>query len=732
MKEDSGQKKLTANISPAAILAFSLGTAIGWGSLVVTSSTYLAQSGIMGSILGMLIGAVVMLIIARNYTYLLQMYPEAGGAYTYSREVFGFDYGFLTAWFLTITYLSVLWANATSVPLFVRYFIGDEFQFGKLYTIFGYDIYIGEIILTILALFIFSLLCMKAMNAAINLNVVLAAVFVITISAVSIGAIILHRGTTWEPLYVPETSVVNQIVRIAVISPWAFIGFECVTHAAEEFSFEKNKLFRILVISVIITTLLYMLITALSMTAYPERYASWLEYIRDRGNLEGLEALPAFYAARHYMGSFGVTLLMAALLALVMTSLIGNTFALSRLFYALARDKLLPVKFSRLDERSIPKNAITLIFCMSMLVPFVGRNAIGWIVDVTTIGATLVYGVVSAAAWKKAKAYNDGVEKITGISGIIIMVGFALYTLLPNLISSGSIERETYFLFIIWSILGFIYFRSVLDRDKERKYGSSVIVWAAMLSFLLFISVVWMRQSMIASNNQMISNIKDHYSEDSEGLRLADEEFIEEQLHKMEREDTRAIVITMLLFSAAVTIMFSNHSYMNRLARENEKLANIDPLTGVKSKLAYFNKEREMDGLIEEGESPEFSIAVCDLNGLKNINDTLGHQTGDMYIREASALICRTFAHSPVYRIGGDEFAVVMSGDDYRIRHELIKKIHDASVENLLLGKVVVSAAEAAFDPAEDRDFHSVFERADKRMYEEKIELKKLGAEVRQ
>jgi len=566
------------------------------------------------------------------------------------------------------------------------------------------------------------------MKSAIKMNIVLAAVFIVTIIIVSIAAIVSHRSTTWEPLYVPETSVINQIVRIAVISPWAFIGFECVTHAAEEFSFDKSRLFRILVISVIITTVLYILITALSMTAYPARYDSWLEYIRDRENLDGIEALPAFYAARHYMGGMGVALLMAALLALVMTSLIGNIFALSRLFYALGKDKLLPVKYSELNNQEAPQNAIMLIAGVSMLIPFLGRTAIGWIVDVTTIGATLVYGIVSAAAWKRAKANGDSIERATGTAGMIVMTGFALYMLLPNLISRGSIERETYFLFVVWSILGFVFFRSVLARDKERRYGSSVIVWAGMLSLLLFISIVWMRQSMIESNELMMANIKAHYSTTTTDMRIEDEVFVENQLREMERKDTKAIVITMMLFGAAVFIMFSNHSYMNKLARENERLANKDALTGVKSKLAYFNKEREINRLIEEGEAPEFSVAVCDINGLKEVNDTLGHHEGDAYIREASRLICHTFTHSPVYRIGGDEFAVVMTGGDHEIRHELIQKIHDASVENISLGKVVVSAAEAEYDPGEDRDFHSVFERADKRMYEEKISLKKIDA----
>ena len=120
----NGENGLRRHLTPMGAWAFSIGTSIGWGSLVVTANTYLAQAGPWGSALGLAAGALVMLLIARNYAYLIQSYPDAGGAYAYTREVFGYDQAFLAAWFLTMTYLAVLWANATSLPLFVRIFLG--------------------------------------------------------------------------------------------------------------------------------------------------------------------------------------------------------------------------------------------------------------------------------------------------------------------------------------------------------------------------------------------------------------------------------------------------------------------------------------------------------------------------------------------------------------------------------------------------------------------------------
>ena len=75
-------------------------------------------------------------------------------------------------------------------------------------------------------------------------------------------------------------------------------------------------------------------------------------------------------------------------------------------------------------------------------------------------------------------------------------------------------------------------------------------------------------------------------------------------------------------------------------------LAHRDPLTGVKSRHAYIEKEKEMDALVESGQAPPFAVAVLDVNGLKQINDTYGHKAGDQQICSASQIICDCFQHS--------------------------------------------------------------------------------------
>lgn len=138
-----------------------------------------------------------------------------------------------------------------------------------------------------------------------------------------------------------------------------------------------------------------------------------------------------------------------------------------------------------------------------------------------------------------------------------------------------------------------------------------------------------------------------------------------------------------------------------------------------------------METRITDGDAEAFGVAVCDVNGLKKINDTLGHKAGDEYIRSACKLLCEYYKHSPVFRVGGDKFVVLLKGRDYEARNEIMRDFNAKIEENLREGKVVASLGMAEFDRERDQSFHEVFKRADEKMYERKAYLKSLGAATR-
>ncbi|MBQ7371156.1 MAG: diguanylate cyclase [Blautia sp.] len=149
-----------------------------------------------------------------------------------------------------------------------------------------------------------------------------------------------------------------------------------------------------------------------------------------------------------------------------------------------------------------------------------------------------------------------------------------------------------------------------------------------------------------------------------------------------------------------------------------------DDLTGVKSKHAYVEAEDRIDQSISDHTVTEFAVVLFDLNGLKAINDTLGHEAGDEHIREASRIICTRFKHSPVFRIGGDEFVAILKGTDYINRDELLTAFEKQMDDNRTQGKITIASGHACFDPATDRSIRSVFNRADENMYLRKKRMK--------
>ena len=734
--------RLRPYLSPLAVWALSVGSAIGWGSLVVTSKNYLSQSGPLGSILGLLIGFVMLLMVANHYHFLANRYPGTGGLYNYVKYIFGYDRAFLVGWFMFLIYISIFWANATSIPLFARYFLRGVFKLGYLYTIFDYDVYLGEALVTLLVIGLIGLLCARSKKATARAMEALALVFIAGITVCFIACMIGRGRTdmTMAPAFVPDKGVVRQVMRIAFISPWAFIGFESVSHSAAEYKFKHSNLFKVLVISLTVTTALYIFIILMSASAWPEGCESWLDYIRRLDEFEGIAGLPAFYAAYRYMGNTGVYILMASLLSLVLTSLIGMLRTVSRLCYAAAQDGILPERFAHLNEKQIPVNTIVLIMLVSIPIPFVGRTAIGWIVDTTTIGATILYGFASAAVFKVSG--QEGLRKDRIVSGIclVILLVFSVLLLFPTFFSDHTIETETYVLMSVWSFVGLLFFNVVIRKDHARNFGKAIIVWIALLGFIVLVTLTWVERVNEIQEEKVVEDIHQYFHVIMGQEECVDDhlEFLDTQRARLNAADNTSVIIIATLFTLSLGAMFVNYASQKKWEkkatdeRDQARTAALtDPMTGVKSKHAFLLAQKQFDADIAEKTAEEFSVVVCDVNGLKYINDTLGHKAGDEYIVKASRMICDIFAHSPVYRTGGDEFVVILKGRDRLIRKELLLALHDRSVEHIGTQEVVISGGLSDYRPEEDSCFHDAFERADALMYEEKKLLKGMGAITR-
>ncbi len=158
----------------------------------------------------------------------------------------------------------------------------------------------------------------------------------------------------------------------------------------------------------------------------------------------------------------------------------------------------------------------------------------------------------------------------------------------------------------------------------------------------------------------------------------------------------------------------------------------VDALTAVRNKGAFAAASEELQAQLDRGETPAFAVGMFDCDGLKTVNDRYGHDKGDLYLKTACRLICRVFQHSPVFRIGGDEFAVILRNEDLQDREALARRFLEASAEisaraETSWEQVHVAMGIAVFDPQSDRYVTDTVRRADKIMYADKRERKDAG-----
>lgn len=268
-------------------------------------------------------------------------------------------------------------------------------------------------------------------------------------------------------------------------------------------------------------------------------------------------------------------------------------------------------------------------------------------------------------------------------------------------------------------------------REYMKVIGISIITLATVF---LVIVVEWLNRRVIKPLKQ-IGTVADDFERKSRDTKDPEALVMENKsLHKGDELEALAntLVAMSLHVKAYVEELLKSALQMESMRDEVTRANNLamrDSLTGVKSKAAYDQQRLRLNLDIQGGDA-EFAIVMIDINYLKRINDNYGHEKGNIYIKKMCTMICDAFNHSPVFRVGGDEFVVVLIHRDYENRDELISelkaKMAELSEKTDLEEWLRPSAAIGLgiFDNKKDIDCDSVFKRADDAMYENKTEMK--------
>ena len=495
--ENDGRAALGAYLSPLAVIALSFGYAVGWGAFVLPGTVFLPKAGPVGTLIGIVIGMAAMMVFALNYHRLVIRWPDPGGAYGFVSKAFGTDLGYLVAWFLLLTYVAILWANSTALVIVARYILGDALQFGFHYSMAGFDVYFGEALLSVAATALCGGLCLFDKRLAVRLHTLFAGVMVVGVATCFFAALFRHEGgvASMAPAFSLDGSPGIQILRILAMIPWAFVGFEAVVHSSTEFRFPVKRTLSLMIAAIILSALAYIALAVLPVLSFPERFATWSEYIAALPELKGPDSLPVFAAVRRTLGAAGTAILGGTMLAAQLTGIFATFVVLSRLMRAMSYDGMIPRWFGVLNRDGTPANAIVFVMLVSFAIPFFGRTVTGWPIDVSNLGAAIAYGYVSAAAYAIARREGEKslFVRFAGLAGVGMAIVFSLLMLVPNYLSGSTLSAESYLLLSIWCLLGFLLYRRVFRLDTRGRFGHSTVVWVSILVVIFFASLMWFR-----------------------------------------------------------------------------------------------------------------------------------------------------------------------------------------------------------------------------------------------
>ena len=479
-KQDSGFQK---QLNPSSVWAIAFGCIIGWGAFINPGKKFLPNSGVAGTAIAMFLAAFVMIIIAYSYAYMVPKCPKAGGEFNFARSCFGKLPAYICGWFLVVAYLSNVPMNSTALGLIVDGLDGtlDLLKWGFHYTVAGFDIYAGEMLFAMLILILFGIFNIMGVQKAAFIQTILAVLLATSTFVLLVGALLsaktqginmkpiwgfdkaaaMAAGATTENIsqyaHVGTQGILSAILATFAIAPWAYVGFGTIPQEAEEFKFSIKKVMGIMVVAIFFGCFVYVAnntVAAATLKNWPDRVMAgdWVLLI----------------AAEELLGTFGKVLVGVGVSCAVLSGIMGFYLASSRLIYSMSRDGYLPKWFGVIDKKhGTPKNAMIFCILVSLSGPILGREALGWFVDMSAIGASIGYFFTCASTLASMKRDGDGSPKLKtlAITGVVFSLIFMVLQLVPIPGLSGvHFGTESYIMLVIWVVLGVVFYL------KQRQY----------------------------------------------------------------------------------------------------------------------------------------------------------------------------------------------------------------------------------------------------------------------
>lgn len=442
--------KLQRVMRPVDVWGLALGAIIGWGCFVLPGTAFLPKAGSGGTAMGMLIGALLIIVIAVSYGYLIRKFPISGGEFIYAKEAFGKRNAFVCGWAMILAYWSLIPLNATALAMISRYLFPGIIQQGLLYEIAGWEVYAGEVILASSAIILMALLNIRGVKQAAWMQTAIALTLVGCILVITFLVFCISDWSNLAPGFPDGRRWWKGVFSIVAMAPWAFIGFDCIPQSAEEYNFSHRKSTFIMISAVLVAAILYIAVCAVTAVGVEP----WQQLLDSRN------AWPTGYVVRNTMGLAGIIVLGVAMFCAVVSGMNAFYISTSRLMYAMAKEGSLPKWFEHLSPKyGTPSNAILFTMAMSLFAPWFGREILLWIVDMTSVGAAIVFAYTTGSA--AVIGYKNGSMKYTvfGIVGCLFSLFFLSLLIIPGM--PGYLTFQSRVVLFVWILIGVAFYFTI-------------------------------------------------------------------------------------------------------------------------------------------------------------------------------------------------------------------------------------------------------------------------------
>lgn len=459
-------------LSPIDVLVTAFGAMIGWG-WVVSSGEWIQKSGVIGTIIGFVIGGIMIYFVGLVYAELTSALPKCGGEHVFSYRALGKTGSFICTWAIILSYIGVVCFEACSLPTIIQ-FIFPGFLKGYLYTIAGFDVYASWLAVAVgIAAFITYINIRGIKSAAIMqkiLTVIIASVGIILL-AVSVvnGDFENMDGQIFVGNDMPSIS--KNILSIAIVAPFFLFGFDVIPQASEEINVPMKKVGKILILSIICAVLFY------AITVFAIGYGLNSNEIAVSMQGNGLVAASAM--AKLFNSKIMADVLILGGICGIVTS--WNSFIIggSRAMYSMSDTYMIPRLFSKLHKKyKTPVNSLLLIGFLSIISPFFGREMLVWISNTASMACCTAYCIVSASFLVLRKK-EPNLERpfklkhyrLCGIMAVIMSGSMVIMYIIPGTNCTLTIQE--------WSIVGGwilmgIFFYVFSKRKYKNKFGKII------------------------------------------------------------------------------------------------------------------------------------------------------------------------------------------------------------------------------------------------------------------